>query len=157
MRSAVPRTLHDAVRQVIDVNLVALQSREVLSQAIGGGIHLKMEATTAPCLVLAERAELEQLLVALAVSARYGIPDGGTLKMGVSSVIEVPPGLRHPHIRGRSYARVTVTCAARGPEQDLAGIAQAVRLLDGVLHIESDESTMHLIVDLPCVERTAGF
>ena len=96
----------------------------MLIPALGSGLQLKIEVTSAPCRVLAARVELEQFLVSLVLSAWRAMPDADVLTLRLSSVVEVPPGLRHPHVRAKSYARITV----------------------------SDGSGAQVTADLPCVD-----
>ena len=112
------------MRDAIDLNLLCAQSRERLTEALGSGVHLKIEVTSAPCKVPVARDELEQLLLALVLSARRAMPDASVLTIRLSSVVEVPPGLRPPHIRAKPFARITV----------------------------SDGSGAQVTADLPCVE-----
>jgi len=62
------------VREVIDLSLLCAQSREMLIPALGSGLQLKIEVTSAPCRVLAARVELEQFLVSLVLSAWRAMP-----------------------------------------------------------------------------------
>ena len=96
------------MRQPIDLNLLCASIRADLMHAIGRDVHLKVEVTTAPCLVRGDRTELEQMLLNLVLSAKQAMPDASVLTLRLSSVVEVPPGLKHPHVRAKSYARVTV-------------------------------------------------
>ena len=141
----------------IDLNLVCAQSRLALVRAVGNDVTLKVEVTSARCPVLAERSEIEQLLLDLAISAKHSMPEGGTLTIRVSSVVEVPPGLRHPYVRAHSYTRLTFSDTSRQTERDLVSVAQAVHALGGTLRIESDDGPgTHVTVDLPCADPAIG-
>ena len=141
----------------IDLNLVCAQSRLALVHALGYDITLKVEVTSARCPVLAARSDVEQLLLDLAMSAKHAMPGGGTLTIRVSSVVEVPPGLRHPYVRAHSYTRLTFSDNSRTTERDLAGVARVVHALGGTLRVESDDSSgTHVTVDLPCVDPAIG-
>jgi two-component system cell cycle sensor histidine kinase/response regulator CckA len=103
-RHEVPRTrvlcLNDVVRGVATM-LRALIGEEIV-----------LETALAPALgsVLAERGQLEQIVVNLAVNASYAMPDGGTLLIETADVsvraddVGRPPGVEP----GRDYVRLRV-------------------------------------------------
>jgi signal transduction histidine kinase len=168
--------------QPINVNLAVFECSEMLERALGDRIHLHVRLAPHLEPVLAAPAEVERILLNLAVNGRHAMPDRGALTVETASLKEVPAGLRPPHVRARSYVRLTVSDTGPGipsgtrllvlgrtPLRDqrgagvaLAAVAHTVRSLDGALRIEGDDGHgTRVLIDLPCVEtadanRAAG-
>ena len=71
---------------VLDLNVVVTETENLLRRLIGE--HIILELTLAPRLafVLADRSQLEQVLLNLAVNARDAMPSGGRLQIRTSVV-----------------------------------------------------------------------
>jgi signal transduction histidine kinase len=157
----------------IDVNVAILECSEMLERALGDGIRLNLQLAPGREYVLAERLDVERVLLNLAMCGRHSMPDHGVLTIETASLKEVPPGLRPPHVRARSYVRLTVADTGAGmpsgtrmrvlgstPPRDqygtdlgMAAVAHTVRSLDGALSIEGDDGRgTRVTIDLPCVE-----
>jgi len=163
------------LRQAVDVNVICAECHGMLLCAVGTAVQLNVQLTASRVFVRADLAEIERILLNLALGARHAMPDGGVLTIRTSSLTEVPPGLRNPHVRAKPYVRITVSDTGsgmpsgmrarvldraplrktHGTELGLASVAHTVRLLGGALDIDSDgASGTHVTVDLPCVERS---
>jgi PAS domain S-box-containing protein len=96
--------------EVLDLNEIVRTSAQLLRRVIGEQIGVTIETAPERSLVRADRLELEQVLLNLAVNARDAMPDGGTLTIRTAHVDIVDP---HPFSRpvlvpvGR-YVMVTV-------------------------------------------------
>lgn len=75
----------------IDLNDVVTETGSMLRRLIGEDISLELSLSSEPCEVLADRSQLEQVILNLAVNARDAMERGGTLKIGTSN-IHVSPG-----------------------------------------------------------------
>lgn len=172
-----PHTLSSRFRQPLDVDLVISLSSEIVAIAAGDRIRVTLECARTPKYVLAEREEIERILLNLAAHSRQAMPEGGTLMIRTAAVTEVPPGLRPPYIRAKSYVRLTVADTSvgmasitrhrvlgetplrkeHGTPLTLAAVTHTVRLLGGTLHIEADDGHgTRIVIDLPAVEPADG-
>lgn len=98
--------------------------RDILAQTLGSPItvHIKNDATRLPT-VMADRGQLETVLVNLATNARDAMPGGGTLTFGAAAE-DVPAGQLHPaRLEPGQYVRVSVTDTGTG--MDRATLARA--------------------------------
>ena len=91
----------------LDMNAVVQGMQDLLSRLIGEDIALVVRAAPEAAWVLADRGQLEQVILNLVVNARDAMPDGGTLTLSVEGVAlaeamvtaagaAVKPG---PHVR----------------------------------------------------------
>src|SRR5581483_1224420 len=74
-----------AERRVLDANEVVADVATMLDRVIGEHVRLRIEADERGCGVLGDRAELEQVLVNLAVNARDAMARGGDLVVATSA------------------------------------------------------------------------
>jgi PAS domain S-box-containing protein len=70
---------------VLDLSVVVREVGVLLQRLIGEDVALDIEAPADPVLVLADHAQLEQVLMNLAVTARDAMPLGGTLSIATSA------------------------------------------------------------------------
>jgi two-component system, cell cycle sensor histidine kinase and response regulator CckA len=72
--------------EVIDLNEVVAGVRLLIERLIGEDIRLLIEPAAEPLRVLADRSQLEQVIMNLAVNARDAMPRGGTLAIRAALV-----------------------------------------------------------------------
>jgi two-component system, cell cycle sensor histidine kinase and response regulator CckA len=161
-------------RVPIDVGRAVADCARMLERVVGERIRLELELAMTHEPVLAEPAEIDRIVLSLAITARDAMPDGGVLTIRTEPVTQVPQGLTPPHMRARSYVRLTVSDSGagmpadvklrilnrlplrtqHGAELSLAAVAHTAHALGGTLQIEGDPSLgTHIVVDLPCIER----
>jgi signal transduction histidine kinase/putative methionine-R-sulfoxide reductase with GAF domain len=75
--------------RIVDLNVLVGEMRGMLQRLIGENIQLRTRFAEGPLRVRADPAQLEQVVMNLAVNARDAMPEGGTLE--ISTEIE-PPG-----------------------------------------------------------------
>jgi two-component system, cell cycle sensor histidine kinase and response regulator CckA len=79
---------HDHNRlEAVDVNRVALETKRLLERTLGEDVELVVVPAVSPVHVLADRGQLEQVLMNLILNARDAMPRGGRV-----TVLVVPAG-----------------------------------------------------------------
>jgi len=96
--------------QIIDLVSVISGVESLIKRLIGEGIQLKLTKPTEPILVQGDRAQVEQIVLNLAVNARDAMSEGGVLTATLESqkLDKTPPDARMP-IKPWAYAVLTVT------------------------------------------------
>ncbi|HUR92946.1 MAG TPA: GAF domain-containing protein [Gemmatimonadales bacterium] len=108
----------------LDLNAVVQQSVPVLSRLLGPGIHVEVRPSADLVRVRADRAQLEQVLVNLALNARDAMSGHGMFVVTTENVMveaqqrPYPPGIRMPEGR---YVRLTVTDTGQGMDAATRG------------------------------------
>lgn len=108
----------------VEVHGLLAGLREILVHTIGAGITVQVDAPEDIPPLLADRGELETVLVNLAANARDAMPAGGTLTLAARP--EQVAASELPHRAGLaagSYVRITVTDTGMG--MDAATLARA--------------------------------
>ncbi|MFN7943610.1 MAG: PAS domain S-box protein [Thermoanaerobaculia bacterium] len=88
---------------VLDLNAVIADMQKMLTRLIGEDVTLAFAPTEELGLVRADRGQIEQVLLNLAVNARDAMPGGGTLTISTANVDldETRAELRPPVVAGR--------------------------------------------------------
>jgi PAS domain S-box-containing protein len=73
-------------RRVLDLNVVVTESARMLARMIGSDIELGLELGTGPLEIEADQAQLDQVLITLALTARDAMPRGGRLTIETRAI-----------------------------------------------------------------------
>jgi len=107
--------------RVLDLNRVE-EMRPVLERLVGEDVELGFATGAGSCIVRADRRQLEQAVMNLAVNARDAMPGGGRLRIEVMGVeLDDSYAQSHPHVWPGHYAMLAVS-------DDGAGMDEATRL-----------------------------
>jgi two-component system cell cycle sensor histidine kinase/response regulator CckA len=106
------QTLHLAP---VDLNDVVSGMRDMMQRLIGEAVTISLRLTPALAPILADRTQLEQVLMNLVVNARDAMPEGGTIMIdtGWADEIEVK-AVTHETAAAGSYARLRVMDTGAG-------------------------------------------
>jgi PAS domain S-box-containing protein len=87
----------------------------LLRRLIGEDIGLEVRATQEPCVILADRSQLEQVVMNLAVNARDAMPGGGRLILETASVdLDAAYVAAHPETTPGPHAMLAVSDTGAG-------------------------------------------
>jgi CheY-like chemotaxis protein len=96
----------------LDAGALLVGLREVLAATLGAGIRVAVEAPEGPLPVLADRGQLETVLLNLATNARDAMERGGRLTL-VAEPMAVAPG-EPGGLAAGAYIRITVADTGAG-------------------------------------------
>ena len=110
------QTLHLAP---IDLNEIVAGMRDMLQRLIGEALTISLRLTPELAPILADRTQLEQILMNLVVNARDAMPEGGTITVdtGWADEIEVA-AVTHETAAVGNYARLRVVDTGAGMDAD---------------------------------------
>jgi two-component system cell cycle sensor histidine kinase/response regulator CckA len=94
--------------KVIDLNDLVRRTGKMLERTLGEDVALRLALAPGLDRVRADRGQLEQVVVNLAVNARDAMPAGGRLTIGTRNVEVAPGDPRGPDLRPGRYAELTV-------------------------------------------------
>jgi len=105
--------------EILDLNATVVDMERMLSRLVGEDVEVVVTLAPAAVPVLADRHQIEQVIMNLAVNARDAMPGGGTLTMeiGQRHLESGVCGSCHEPIRPGTYAKLTVRDTGTGMEQ----------------------------------------
>jgi two-component system cell cycle sensor histidine kinase/response regulator CckA len=100
---------------VLDLNLVVTDIRILLERLIGEDVKVVLSLGRALALVKADRGQMEQVILNLAVNARDAMPKGGTLTIETSNIeLDEHCARAHSDLAAGPYVALTVTDTGTG-------------------------------------------
>jgi CheY-like chemotaxis protein len=107
--------------EVLDLNVVVGDIEELLRRTIGENVdHLRTVLAPDLPLIKADRGQIDQVVMNLAVNARDAMPGGGELEIETAA-FEVDEAYAHlREIRPGTYAQLTVSDTGTGMSQEVA-------------------------------------
>ena len=101
--------------EVLDINDVVADVESLLRRTIGEHVELITRGARDLKAVRADRGQIEQILLNLAVNARDAMPNGGTLTVATANfTVNNEFAARHPLVEAGSYVRLRVTDTGAG-------------------------------------------
>ncbi|MGH9509000.1 MAG: ATP-binding protein, partial [Terriglobales bacterium] len=96
--------------KVFDLNAVVIENYKMLRRLIGEDIELLLEPDSQPTPVKADAAQMEQVIMNLAVNARDAMPKGGHLTIETANVVlDATQVNRHVTMPAGAYVMLAVT------------------------------------------------
>jgi PAS domain S-box-containing protein len=107
--------------EILDVGMLIADVVALLDRALGDHVELEVRAAEGLWPVEADRGQLEQVLVNLAVNARDAMRDGGRLVIETAN-IRMQPGtpVAHGEVTQERYVRIDVSDTGCGMAPDIA-------------------------------------
>ena len=107
--------------EVLDLNEAVQGAGQLLHRTLGEHIDLSIAAEPALWRVKADRGQLEQVLVNLAVNARDAMPGGGRLSIDTGNTeVDAAYATRRPELKPGRYARLRVSDTGMGMDRATA-------------------------------------
>jgi PAS domain S-box-containing protein len=104
-----------ARREVLDMNEVVESAGQLLRRSLGEQINLVISAEPDLWRVEADRGQLEQVLVNVALNARDAMPGGGRLTIETSNTeVDAAYAAQRPHLEPGRYSRLAVSDTGTG-------------------------------------------
>jgi PAS domain S-box-containing protein len=98
----------DLRAEIVDAAALLTDMAEVLTHTLGGAVVCVVDRSAGAPYLLADRGQLETVLVNLATNARDAMPSGGTLTLAADTEL-VAAGSRHPaDLAPGAYVRIEV-------------------------------------------------
>jgi two-component system, cell cycle sensor histidine kinase and response regulator CckA len=105
---------------IVDLNAVVADATGMITCLLGETIHVDVARPSGVCLVNADRAQLEQVLVNLAANARDAMPTGGTLTIETAGIaVDQRFALSNPPLEPGRYVRLTVRDTGSGMPDEI--------------------------------------
>ena len=110
----------DVIRpEVLDLNEAVKEAGQLLRRTLGEHIDLVIAAEPALWRVKADRGQLEQVLVNLAVNARDAMPGGGRLSIDTGNVeVDATYATGRPELKLGRYTRLRVSDTGTGMDRE---------------------------------------
>src|SRR4029077_20934248 len=103
---------------VLDLNALVRDACSMVQRLISETIRVQTVLVTEACPLKADRAQLQQVLVNLAVNARDAMPEGGTLVIETGMVTVADPSIAGPQpLAPGRYARLSVCDTGVGMDE----------------------------------------
>jgi PAS domain S-box-containing protein len=100
---------------VLDLNVVVSEMRPMLSRLIGEDVTVLLDLAPEPAMMKADRGQVEQIVMNLAVNARDAMPTGGTLTIKTDNVdLDAADAQMHPAVKPGPSVVLTVTDTGTG-------------------------------------------
>jgi PAS domain S-box-containing protein len=105
----------------LDLNAIVADIRNLLSRSIGTHIELQVNRAADLPAIKADRGQIEQVLLNLAINARDAMPEGGTLTIETSlAELDDAYASAHPGARPGRYVKLAVGDTGTGMSADVA-------------------------------------
>jgi len=139
----------------INLNTIVLDMQRMLEPLLGVTIHLTTSLDPALSIVVADPAQIGQIIMNMAVNARDAMPHGGELTIATANVrLDKDLVRRHPEAAPGSYVRLTVADTGVGMSDDVKA-----RLFDPFFTTKAvgQGTGLGLATCIGIIKQTGGF
>lgn len=107
--------------QILDLNALVLDYEAMLQRLIGEAIIVQILLSPEPALIRADRSQIEQVVLNMAINARDAMPDGGTLTIETAEVyLDQHYAEHHAEVEPGDYVLLSISDTG-------TGISEAIR------------------------------
>lgn len=100
---------------VLDLSAIVSDMRVMLGRLLGDNLKIRMDLDSTPARIKADRGQMEQIVMNLAVNARDAMPTGGTLTIGTANVrLDEEYAATHVGVTPGSYVALSMTDTGTG-------------------------------------------
>ncbi len=104
--------------QVFDLNEALSSISSMIERLIGEDIALVRDLTSQPCIIRADRGQIDQVVLNLAVNAKDAMPQGGTLTMATRTVtLTADTPVPHPAMLPGQYVHLSIRDSGEGMDR----------------------------------------
>ena len=104
---------------LFDLNDVVLGFRDMLQRLIGEDIHMQIFPAPSPCVISADRTQIEQILMNLVINARDAMPEGGQLILETDTVyLDESYARSHPDTEPGHYTMLSISDTGQGMDYE---------------------------------------
>ena len=104
--------------QVFDLNEALSSISSMIERLIGEDIALVRDLTSQPCIIRADRGQIDQVVLNLAVNAKDAMPQGGTLTMATRTVtLTSDTPVPHPAMLPGRYVHLSIRDSGEGMDR----------------------------------------
>ncbi|MCS6318804.1 MAG: PAS domain S-box protein [Nitrospira sp.] len=104
--------------QIFDLNEALSSISSMIERLIGEDISLVRNLDSRPCTIRADRGQIDQVVLNLAVNAKDAMPAGGTLTIATQALFITPDSpVPHPTLLPGAYAHLSIRDSGEGMDR----------------------------------------
>ena len=105
--------------RLLDLNSVLADMGDMLRRVISEDVELLIQGDPEPCLILADRGQLQQVILNLLINARDATPEGGRITLAVDNItVDETQARLHTGAHPGPHVRLTVSDTGHGMDAE---------------------------------------